>query len=679
MQNMQIYEDWSSVVTKLYPVGYDGLMLPEEYIESDVQYTEPYTRTVSFESSLEIENATESELINELRSNANKYLEENKVPKVSYVVTAIVNERLEIGDTVHVKHPLCNILTEVLEYEYNIISQKMKSITFGNYSRDVKTKFDTIKESINTVVETLSKQEITIKHQTNLINSLNKNGFVYIDDNEILILDKLPKEEAENVWRFGLGGIGFSSNGYEGPFETAITMDGQINANFITTGTMSVSRIEGLENTLNNMLVAIELNSDNITSIVQNTMQVLSKVTGTNYLKLDNCAETTLKYFKINGPQQVYTLYPSTTLYPSPTLYPAGKSRTMRIIVDTQPRGQATENKKVYKFKISPYLGENDAIIIENGKLLIDRNGTITEQEDLEIELFEGTNYIYVLDETDLTLYAEYLIANELNKYYGTKVEIASQIKQEADRISLDVKENYASKAELTAGLELTTTEINLGINQKLTNYSTTEEMNAAINLKIGEINIELAKKVSDTDYTKASIILKLNDTSSQAKINADVIDLEASDVLNILAGNTINLSSENIAISSTNFSVDENGNITAKGGTIGGFTLSANAFEGEFSGIYKYSAYDLKTTQSIIMGYIYQNSSLLDLCDINDNGTVQSSDYVLIKNIVEGSGTNTKSVSGTISINSNDPKNNLTIKKGGTVVVTLGAGRNRI
>ena len=35
------------------------------------------------------------------------------------------------------------------------------------------------------------------------------------------------------MWRFGLGGIGFSSNGYEGPFEVAITMDGQINADFI--------------------------------------------------------------------------------------------------------------------------------------------------------------------------------------------------------------------------------------------------------------------------------------------------------------------------------------------------------------------------------------------------------------------------------------------------------------
>ena len=122
----------------------------------------------------------------------------------------------------------------------------MISLTFGNFTRNVENKFNSIKESINNVLDRVSKQEAIIDKQTSLINSLNKTGYVYIDDNEILILDSIPKETAKNVWRFGLGGLAFSSNGYEGPFEIAITMDGQINANFITTGTLSVDRIEGL-------------------------------------------------------------------------------------------------------------------------------------------------------------------------------------------------------------------------------------------------------------------------------------------------------------------------------------------------------------------------------------------------------------------------------------------------
>ena len=592
MQNMQIYEDWSSVVTKLYPVGYDGLMLPEKYIESDLQYNEPYTRTVSFESNLEIENATEGELINELRTNANKYLEENEVPKVSYVVTAIVNERLEIGDTVHVKHPLCNILTEVLEYEYNIISQKMKSITFGNYSRDVKTKFDTIKENINTVVETLSKQEITIKHQTNLINSLNKNGFVYIDDNEILILDKLPKEEAENVWRFGLGGIGFSSNGYEGPFETAITMDGQINANFITTGTMSVSRIEGLENTLNNINTSIQLNGDNITSLVEEVDEQNSKINevtqtvnelrsqisevadvtqsadGYGSVSIANINESEPVRVKVRPvTEDIAYLYASNNLYAANDLYL--KNRKIRF---------ATENYSIdweIPANLLYYDSENyDELILDyesqtcvvNKKVGYNADGTkyllaiptTNSYPYPNIPLEEGDYTITVLGYPNAYLFVRLMVKNLYTTQFATKAEVKSTVSQTSQQI----------KSEVDA---------------KFTNYSTTVQMNSAIDLKVGEINIELDKKVNNEDFTKASIILKLNDTSSQAKINADVIDLNANKILNLLAGNEINLTSNNIGINSTNFIVSKNGSVEIKGtDSISNFKITGTNSAGE-------------------------------------------------------------------------------------------------
>lgn len=271
MQGFEIFEDWSNVCTKILPVGYDGLLLPEKYLESETQYEISYTKIVDFQTDLEAEEQTETNLLVELRNNASKYLEENCVPKVSYTVNSNVNNDLEIGDTIKVLHPFVNIFTEVLEYEYDLISEKVKSLTFGNYTRDVKTKFNNIKNTIETIKQTVSKQEITIKEQTNLINSLNKNGYVYIDDNEILILDQLPKEKAKNVWRFGLGGIGFSSKGYEGLFETAITMDGKINADFITTGTMAVDRIENLANFITDTsasIAAIELQQDSITTKV---------------------------------------------------------------------------------------------------------------------------------------------------------------------------------------------------------------------------------------------------------------------------------------------------------------------------------------------------------------------------------------------------------------------------
>lgn len=177
-------------------------MLPEEYIESELQYEKPYTRAVDFETDLEDEDKTQAKLIEELRKKANKYIEINQYPKVSYEITSNINQNMEIGDTIQVKHPLVTIKTEVLEYTHNILTAKIENLVFGNYTRDVKIKFNNIKESVKTIEKKISAQEIAILEQTNLINTLNKQGYVYIDENEILILDKLPLSQAKNVWRF---------------------------------------------------------------------------------------------------------------------------------------------------------------------------------------------------------------------------------------------------------------------------------------------------------------------------------------------------------------------------------------------------------------------------------------------------------------------------------------------
>lgn len=320
MQGFEIFEDWSNVCTKVLAVGHDGLLLPEPYLKSKIQYEVPYTRIVEFQTELEKEEQTEEKLLEELRTKATAYLEQNSTPQVSYTVNSNINNSLEIGDTIKVLHPFVNIFTEVLEYEYDLISEKIVSLTFGNYSRDAKTKFNNIKNTLEKIRQEVSNQDITIKGQTELINSLNKNGYVYIDENEILILDKLPKENSKNVWRFGLAGIGFSSNGYEGPFETAITMDGKINANFITTGTMATDRIEGLSNFISeyeSQIASIMFNLDSIQQKVDKTITYKRENSNITELLLENARESDLLKLEIQG-NKTYeaNLFPRTNLYP---------------------------------------------------------------------------------------------------------------------------------------------------------------------------------------------------------------------------------------------------------------------------------------------------------------------------------------------------------------------------
>lgn len=73
---------------------------------------------------------------------------------------------------------------------------------------------------------------------TELIKNGVEGGYVFIDENEILIMDTQDKTTARNVWRWNSGGLGFSSNGYNGTFKTAMTSDGKIVADMITTGKM---------------------------------------------------------------------------------------------------------------------------------------------------------------------------------------------------------------------------------------------------------------------------------------------------------------------------------------------------------------------------------------------------------------------------------------------------------
>jgi hypothetical protein len=93
------------------------------------------------------------------------------------------------------------------------------------------------------------KLEQAIIDATNAITG-NSGGYVILNDtnddgkpDEILVMDYEDINVAENVWRWNKEGLGHSKNGYGGPFETAITADGQIVANFITTGTLSADRI----------------------------------------------------------------------------------------------------------------------------------------------------------------------------------------------------------------------------------------------------------------------------------------------------------------------------------------------------------------------------------------------------------------------------------------------------
>lgn len=73
-----------------------------------------------------------------------------------------------------------------------------------------------------------------------IVTTVNANG----QPIELLITDNLNLNQAVNIWRWNLGGLAHSSNGYNGPFnDVAITQDGKINASMIMTGILNANLI----------------------------------------------------------------------------------------------------------------------------------------------------------------------------------------------------------------------------------------------------------------------------------------------------------------------------------------------------------------------------------------------------------------------------------------------------
>ena len=139
--------------------------------------------------------------------------------------------------------------------------------------------------------------------------------------------------------------------------------------------------------------------------------------------------------------------------------------------------------------------------------------------------------------------------------------------------------------------------------------------------------------------------------------------------------GKEINLTANNTVIKSTNFSVDKNGNITAKGGTIGGFTLETNKFNTTINGVYDFNVFDAKLALISSVYGINLSTNLFDLYNMDGNNEIDVVDAGEILRIALGKKNNTKKTTGTFEINTNNPKNFISVKHGNELAVSIGVG----
>lgn len=142
----------------------------------------------------------------------------------------------------------------------NLVDPAKNSIILGKVLKTftgeaAKEKFQ-INARINAVASNTSKEiNRKVENATQLITG-GKGGYVVLDVNNpdtgekmhpwrILIMDTPEKETARSVIQFNKNGFGFSTTGINGPYRNAWTIDGNLVADFITTGSMLADRIRG--------------------------------------------------------------------------------------------------------------------------------------------------------------------------------------------------------------------------------------------------------------------------------------------------------------------------------------------------------------------------------------------------------------------------------------------------
>ena len=249
--------NWDNVVTKLLPVGKDGITLPETYVESETQYSIPYTKTVDFDQDLAEDQFASNEdylaaLVADLRAKAQAYVEEHSVPEVNYTLDANLEKITDIGDTVEVKDSRLGIslTTHVIAYDYDCILGKYLTLQFGNFRQTMENFVSTITEATEKVVKE-NNEEIKVilgaelTEATSKIWSALSDSYVIYDGDKILVVDSLPKETATNVIMINSGGIGFSQTGINGVFNSAWSIDGTMNMQNINVINLVADMIKG--------------------------------------------------------------------------------------------------------------------------------------------------------------------------------------------------------------------------------------------------------------------------------------------------------------------------------------------------------------------------------------------------------------------------------------------------
>lgn len=280
--------DLSTIATRIMPIGRDGLLLPEKYIDSPLinNYFSPFYYKFDVDVGVDEENGITLENCYQEMRNAVQNLYDSGIdkPQISISIDFVELsktveykhysnlETAHLGDSCRVFIPSLNLnlITRIVKIVYNCSKDRITSMELGTPIPNYVTSAADVEKNLKNAISTDSPTGLLQQAKNNATSMLKHpfTGYMYISEEtgEFYLMDTKDINTAQSVWKFGLGGIGYSSTGINGEYQVAITQDGQIVADFITTGTLAASRIEGY----NQLITTVSEQQDTITNINAN-------------------------------------------------------------------------------------------------------------------------------------------------------------------------------------------------------------------------------------------------------------------------------------------------------------------------------------------------------------------------------------------------------------------------
>lgn len=314
-------------------------------------------------------------------------------------------------------------------------------------------------------------------------------------------------------------------NGFYGKYKTTLKdINTKSNVNKISNST----KIKKYQAKIDELNGEISILSQEIDEQTEQTSEILETVdslqlrvnkiensindaSGANVLYLEQSLPRSLEYLSIKG--NISTIQ-SGSIYLNEQLTLKG----IYLIVD-KTRELSSDVKKIklpFEY-LRQYNDVSDEFIFNNGecqiirRIGIDENNDyyvleeeiIEELEDIEIQLFDGDNYIYVSPNFNTQLYAIYP-KKQASDIYATKVEVSSAIQETADSITLQTSEKFDDQNSRISTIQNTLDGVNITVASQKTELDSLSGQLVSIDGSLSEMQFKF-----NTDALK---IAKTND-----------------------------------------------------------------------------------------------------------------------------------------------------------------------